>query len=157
MLLDVYCWFSAAWCTAGPLLLDVPLVLCCLMYRWSSAARCTAGPLRLDVPLVLCCLMYRWSSAAWCTSGPLLLDVLLVLCCLMYRWSSVAWCTAGSLLSCQSSTDTDYVHCALSKNLSSTHGTHGTPLNWHESASSPQSHLKQGEQVHKHTFEHNNK
>ena len=80
----MYCWSSGDWCTAGPLLTDVPLVLCLLMYCWSSANLCTAGPLLTDA-------QYCWSSANWCTAGPLLTDV-------QYSWSYVDWCTAGPLL-----------------------------------------------------------
>ncbi len=132
----MYCWSSAGWCTAGPLLIyvllalcwlmhssavplltDVTLILCCLIYYWSNADWCTAAPLLTDVPLVLCWLMYCWSSADLCTAGPLLTDsqycwsskmyhrssadwctVQLVLCWLMYCSSSAAWCTAGPLL-----------------------------------------------------------
>ena len=99
-----YCWSSADWCTAGPLLTD---------YRRSSADW-YAGPLLTDahahctVLLVLCQLMCRRSSAYWCT-------LQLVLWWLMYHWSSADWCTTGldwctadSLL-----TDVPLVHCCL--------------------------------------------
>ena len=97
----MYCWSSAGWCTAGPLLIYVLLALCWLMHS-------SAGPLLTDVTLILCCLIYYWSNADWCTAAPLLTDVPLVLCWLMYCWSSADLCTAGPLL-------TDSQYCWSSK------------------------------------------
>ena len=135
----MYCWSSADWCTAGSLLIYVLLVLVWLMHS-------SAGPLLTDVTLVLCCLLYFCLYADCCTPAPLLTDVLLVLCWPMYLYCrssadlqyvrvllilcwlidahctvlqfSANWCMAGTLLtdvqfSCSYATDILLIFCCL--------------------------------------------
>ena len=77
----LYCWSSAAYCTAAPLLTVVPLLLCC----W-----CTAGPLSTLMASTSRTYVLLHTFNDWCTAGPMLIYVLLVLCRLLYRCSSAA-------------------------------------------------------------------
>ena len=66
-LLLMYCWSFNDWCTAGPLLIYVLLLLFCWCTAgplMTDVLLDSAGPLLTDVPQVLCRLLYRCSSAA---------------------------------------------------------------------------------------------